>query len=133
MGCIAIVLLRLAGLGYTYGVNVGGGDILVEANIFDYNRHSFSGDGDAGEKAEVRYNIHLGHGYYNGGSHFDVHENQLGEGIFAGDYYLFHHNTVVDIPGHGRTVEPAFHIRENPATGAYRRIGAETGKMQPMV
>ena len=104
------------GDGYGYGVDVSGGDILVEANIFDYNRHSFTGDGVTGEKAEVRYNIHNGHGYYNGGSHFDVHENPSST-IGAGDYYLFHHNTVTYVSGLGTTVEPAFHIRDNPATG----------------
>ncbi len=108
------------GDGYGYGVNVNGGDALVEANIFDYNRHSITGGGLVGEKYEFRYNIHRGNGSVVGGVHVDVHENEhySGDGIAcAGTEYRIHHNTVN--PGNGTAQQAFVHIRDIPQDGAY--------------
>jgi hypothetical protein len=103
-----------------YGCNVNGGDMLVEANVFDWNRHSVSAGGLVGERYEVRYNLHLGHGSQTGGYHYDVHENENygNDGIAcAGTEYHIHHNTVNQGSG---TAQMAFsHIRDNPIVGAY--------------
>jgi PKD repeat protein len=45
--------------GEGYGYNVGGGDMLVEGNVFDRNRHDITGDGIVGERYTFRYNIIL--------------------------------------------------------------------------
>jgi hypothetical protein len=103
-----------------YGVNINGGDGLVEANIFDYNRHDMTGGGLTGEKYEFRYNIILGHGMQTGASHVDVHENEYHatDGLdIAGSTFLIHHNTVNQGSG---TAQAAFvHVRDNPQVGAY--------------
>ena len=81
--------------GYGYGVDVRGGTALIEANIFDYNRHDISAKGLPGEGYEARYNIVLGHGNAMGGHHFDVHpfpETETPDSI-AGYEYKIHHNT----------------------------------------
>ncbi len=106
--------------GEGYGVNVNGGDLLTEANIFDYNRHSITGGGLVGEKYEFRYNIHLGHGMCIGGVHVDVHENEhyaSDRVACAGTYYLIHHNTVKQ--GSGTNQQAFVHIRDVPQKGAY--------------
>jgi hypothetical protein len=103
-----------------YGCNVNGGDMLVEANVFDWNRHSVSAGGLVGERYEVRYNIHLGHGSQTGGYHYDVHENENhdNDGVgCAGTEYHIHHNTVNQ--GNGTNQMAFSHIRENPIIGAY--------------
>jgi hypothetical protein len=108
------------GDGYGYGVNVNGGDALVEANIFDYNRHSITGGGLVGEKYEFRYNIHLGHGSVVGGTHVDVHENERYSNdrvACAGSEYLIHHNTINQ--GSGTAQQAFVHIRDVPQKGAY--------------
>jgi hypothetical protein len=107
------------GDGYGYGVNINGGDALVEANIFDYNRHSVTGGGLVGEKYEFRYNIHLGHGSVVGGVHVDVHENERYSSdhvACAGTSYLIHHNTVNQ--GSGTAQQAFVHIRDVPQEGA---------------
>jgi hypothetical protein len=108
------------GDGYGYGVNVNGGDALVEANTFDYNRHSITGGGLVGERYEFRYNIHLGHGSVVGGTHVDVHENEHYSSdrvACAGTEYRIHHNTVNQ--GSGTAQQAFVHIRDVPQTGAY--------------
>jgi hypothetical protein len=83
--------------GEGYGVNLYGGNALIEANIFDYNRHAITGAGLAGEKYEARYNIVLGNGNAIGGHHFDVHAYPPGQketvDSIAGYEYKIHHNT----------------------------------------
>jgi hypothetical protein len=83
---------RRTGLGY--GANTERADnLLVEANIFDHNRHDVTGAGYSNESYEVRYNIVLGHGT----SHtFDQHGGRdRGDGTnIAGDWIRIHHNTV---------------------------------------
>jgi len=103
--------------GEGYGVNLYGGNALIEANIFDYNRHAISGAGLAGEKYEARYNIVLGNGNATGGHHFDIHQDEDGGG-FAGDTYLIHHNTFRNATdGGGRLA--GIGIRQRPTTGIF--------------
>jgi hypothetical protein len=106
--------------GEGYGVNVNGGNALVEANLFDNNRHSMTGGGLVGETYEFRYNVHLGHGNCIGGCHVDVHENEKYnvDGIAcAGTKYLIHHNTFrnAGCP----KCQSVLHIRDNPQVGVY--------------
>jgi PKD repeat protein len=103
--------------GEGYGVNLYGGNALIEANIFDYNRHAITGAGHAGEKYEARYNIVLGNGDAIGGHHFDVHQDEDG-GDFAGDKYLIHHNTFRKATDGGNLLASVA-IRQRPTTGMY--------------
>ncbi len=100
--------------GEGYGVALYGGTSLIEANTFDYNRHSITSTGYAGESYEARYNVVLGNGNPIGGHHFDVHQDERG-GSFAGDLYKIHHNTFKD--GNGKMASIA--IRQRPTTGMY--------------
>ena len=100
--------------GEGYGVALYGGTSLIEANIFDYNRHAITGTGWAGEGYEARYNIVLGNGNAIGGHHFDVHQDERG-GSFAGNLYRIHHNTFKN--GNGKLASIA--IRQRPVTGMY--------------
>jgi PKD repeat protein len=100
-----------------YGVNLYGGNALIESNIFDYNRHAISGAGLAGEKYEARYNIMLGNGDAIGGHHFDIHQDEDG-GDFAGDTFLIHHNTFRKATDGGRILASVA-IRQRPTTGIY--------------
>ena len=59
--------------GEGYGAEVCGGDMLIEANIFNYNRHDISASGRPGERFEARYNLVRGDGHPIGSHHFDVH------------------------------------------------------------
>ena len=104
--------------GEGYGINVYGGYALVEANIFDYNRHSITGAGWAGESYEFRNNLHLGHGHAIGAFHVDVHQDEKG-GAFAGQEYYIRNNTV--LKGNSPTsLQAGFvHIRHCPTVGAY--------------
>ena len=81
--------------GLGYGVVIGGGTALIEANIFDYTRHAIAASGLPGEGYEARYNIHLGHGTAIGGHHFDVHPFPVpvNDESIAGYEYKIHHNT----------------------------------------
>ena len=100
--------------GEGYGVALYGGSSIIEANTFDYNRHSITSTGYAGESYEARYNVVLGNGNPIGGHHFDVHQDERG-GSFAGSLYKIHHNTFKD--GNGKMASIA--IRQRPTTGMY--------------
>jgi hypothetical protein len=69
-----------------YGVQVDGANVIIEANIFDNNRHSIAAAGVSGEGYEARYNLHLGHGNGIGFASFDIHGSD-------GNVYKIHHNT----------------------------------------
>jgi hypothetical protein len=79
-----------AGLGY--GVSVGGGEVLVEANLFDYCRHHIASSGAPGSAYEARYNIC---GENANGHLFDMHGGRdRGDATdIAGDWMNIHHNT----------------------------------------
>lgn len=104
--------------GYGYGVAMGQNnddnpvDALVEANLFDFNRHHVTATGDANNSYECRYNIYLGHDV--SGS-FDRHGTSGGSGTWVGGYggawTKIHHNTFRDI--HVKAV----HIRGIPRKG----------------
>ena len=101
--------------GEGYGVALYGGTSVIEANIFDYNRHSITGTGYPGEGYEARYNIVLGNGNAYGGHHFDVHAYPVPETneSIAGNEYLIHHNTFK------LSSLPAIGIRAVPEKGVW--------------
>ena len=84
---------HIAGEGYGYGVMVAYGDVLIEANKFDYTRHAVIGEGCPGEKFEYRYN-HYGKNSLN--PVLDCHRDCGGwsAGGVSGRLYLVHHNTI---------------------------------------
>jgi len=89
--------------GEGYGVEVYGGNALIEANIFDYNRHSIAGTGVTGESYEARYNLDLGHTYQYE-HRFDIHANPAG-GTYSGYSYRIHHNTFENEIGTGYDIK----------------------------
>jgi hypothetical protein len=99
--------------GEGYGVCLYGGNALIEANLFDYNRHDVTGAGMRGEQYEARYNHILGNGNAIGAAHFDVHQDEESGTGAAGAKYLIHHNTV------DKGVVATVHIRARPTTGCY--------------
>jgi PKD repeat protein len=108
--------------GEGYGADIYGGDMLVEANIFNYNRHDIAAGGYPGERYEARYNIVRGDGHPIGSHHFDVHgcnpynyadDSDTSPLFIAGDLYRIHHNTFE--PGQQAPIG----IRSRPVTGAY--------------
>jgi hypothetical protein len=99
--------------GVGYGVLVSGASwVLVEANVFDANRHSIAGNGDAKSGYEARFNriLEIGNGHA-----FDMHgKDPEDSGVpFAGDTIRIHHNTFL------LTTERAVLIRGQPVTGAW--------------
>ena len=104
--------------GEGYGTEVYGGDVLIEGNLYDENRHSITGTGADGEKYTVRYNIFLNGGdNVIGGFAVDVHENIDGVSSNAGNTFYIHHNTIYDT---GDTEQmPFVHITCDPDVGAY--------------
>jgi hypothetical protein len=99
--------------GEGYGINLYGGNALIEANLFDYNRHDVTGAGMSGEQYEARYNKILGNGNPIGASHFDVHQDEETGTGYAGNMYRIHHNTIEP------SVPLAVGIRAIPQTGVY--------------
>jgi hypothetical protein len=87
--------------GYGYGVSVGQASALIEANLFDYNRHSIEGErGTPTTNYEARYNIVGSHA----SNHcFDCHggddtpdwgfKSGPDPSVPAGGTILIHHNT----------------------------------------
>jgi hypothetical protein len=108
--------------GEGYGVEISGGDMLIEANIFNYNRHDIAGAGHPGESYEARYNLVRGDGHPIGSHHFDVHacnpnnyadDSETSSAFIAGDLYKIHHNTFE------AGQQAPIGIRSRPVTGAY--------------
>ena len=107
--------------GEGYGTEVNGGDALVEANTYDYNRHDITGTGRAGEQYTFQYNLILGHcDNPTGGNHVDVHENGLENPtpMMSGSTYIVRYNTVYDV-GTGSNQEAFLHQSANPTNGMY--------------
>ena len=96
--------------GLGYGVVLDEADALIEANIFDWNRHSIAGTGRPGTSYEARYNLVL----ENANSHsFDMHggkDRKDGTNI-AGTWIKIHHN-IFQV-----TSDPAIKIRGVPLVG----------------
>ena len=108
--------------GEGYGADIYGGDMLVEANIFNYNRHDIAAGGYPGESYEARYNLVRGDGHPIGSHHFDVHacnpndysdDSDTSPAFIAGNLYKIHHNTFE------AGQQAPIGIRSRPVTGAY--------------
>jgi hypothetical protein len=96
------------GLGYP--VSVGGGDIRVIANKFDYGRHHVASSGIPGCGYEAAWNL-IGPNATS--THFDMHggrDRSDGTDI-AGDWMHIHHNTFLSTNRH-------VGIRGKPSQGA---------------
>jgi PKD repeat protein len=104
--------------GEGYGTCLYGGDAIVEANLYNYNRHDITGGGYAGEQYTFRYNTDLGYGTASGGSRIDVHRDDEEGLTIAGDAYYIHHNTFHDNGAGVQRMLP-IEISEKPTTGAY--------------
>jgi PKD repeat protein len=95
-----------------YGCNVGkSGDMLVEANVFDRNRHDITSDGDLGDRYTVRYNIITGDPFLTTGrAHFDSHGGNSDVGRpTSGIEYQIYNNTF--LPG---STQLCIHQRGKP-------------------
>jgi hypothetical protein len=99
--------------GEGYGINLYGGNALIEANLFDYNRHDVTGAGMSGEQYEARYNRHLGHGNAIGAANYDVHQDEETDTGLAGNLFKIHHNTI------DGGVIAMVQVRGKPETGMY--------------
>jgi hypothetical protein len=101
-----------SGLGYGVVFHTGA-DALVEANVFDWNRHSIAGSrGFPGASYEACYNLVLGNA---NGHYFDMHGgNDISDPtVPAGGYVKVHHNTFME------SSEPAVAIRGVPTEGVW--------------
>src|SRR5690606_21058002 len=80
---------RRFGLGY--GITVDGGEALIVANYFDFNRHDIAGTGRLGSAYEVCYNVFLSNTYSDS---IDMHGGRdRGDGTdIAGDYMYVYNN-----------------------------------------
>jgi hypothetical protein len=76
--------------GEGYGTSLYEGTAIIERNLYSYNRHDITGDGNGNEQYIFRYNIDLGTGSASGGSRTDVHE---GTGGYAGSTFNISYNT----------------------------------------
>jgi hypothetical protein len=120
-----------------YGVVLGGSAYAtIEGNVFNYNRHDVSADGQAFKGYIARFNYVLeggfqfGNGYY--GQHFDVHgigteasrKESHYDGGPAGEYFQVNNNTIRGeqdyggFLGFGQSTRAAFELRGRPAIGA---------------
>jgi hypothetical protein len=101
--------------GMGYGVVLtNDSSVLVEANVFNWNRHDIAGGrGLPGGSYEARYNISLG---YANDHNFDMHGgNDVGDAaVPAGNTIRIHHNTFVGTSG-----KAAARIRGIPVTGCW--------------
>ncbi|MEN6626380.1 MAG: LamG-like jellyroll fold domain-containing protein [Candidatus Sumerlaeia bacterium] len=100
------------GYGICPGFCSGAAVPVIEGNIFDFERHSVAGHGNAGMSYEARYNLILEHSI----SHvFDMHggaDRDDGTDI-AGSIIRIHHNTVRN------TDQSAVCIRGIPTVGCW--------------
>jgi hypothetical protein len=98
--------------GLGYGVVIDNAKVLIEKNVFDWNRHAIAGSGTPGTSYEARYNSVR----KNSRSHaFDMHggvDRKDGTDI-AGDFISIHNNIF-----YGES-EPAIKIRGKPQKGAF--------------
>jgi hypothetical protein len=99
------------GYGLGYGIRVDVGDALIEANLFDHNRHDIASNGEPGAIYEARYNLVLNGAVQHS---FDVHggEDRGDDTDIAGSWFNVHHNTFL------QSGKPAFNIRGVPLLGA---------------
>jgi hypothetical protein len=96
--------------GLGYGVCLKESEALIEANLFNWNRHAIAATGAPGTRYEARYNVVLD---WSNGHSFDMHGGiDRGDGTkIAGDWVKIHHNTF-------RSQENAVVIRGRPVKAA---------------
>jgi hypothetical protein len=103
---------RAYGLGY--GISTSDGDVLIEANLFDHNRHDIASDGRPNTIYEARYNLVLDGAVQHS---FDIHgfliEGEEDSLFVAGHTIRIHHNTFL------QSRKPAVKVRGVPANGAW--------------
>jgi len=106
--------------GLGYGINIAyNSTAIVDANIFDWNRHSISGDGRTNTSFTARYNLVLGNGTRHA---FDMHGGfDLGDGTDrAGKTINIFNNTFYKLWNNPATYpSEAVIIRGVPTDGAY--------------
>jgi len=107
---------RRSGLGYGI-VHAFGGHSIIEANIFDWNRHSIAGDGTVNTSYTARYNLVLENG---NGHSFDMHggaDRNDGTNI-AGETIKIYGNTFYNVSDVNNSY-PAVLIRGIPTNGSW--------------
>lgn len=103
-----------------YGISIAhGSSALIEANIFDHNRHSIAATGYPDDSYTARYNIQLGNGSYHA---FDMHGYDENSGVpdtnVAGEYVHIYSNTFYKIDT-GSGFKTAVKVRGVPVDGAW--------------
>ncbi|HEY7500439.1 MAG TPA: VCBS repeat-containing protein [Vicinamibacterales bacterium] len=111
------------GLGYGVTVN-SGGYAVIEANLFDHNRHAIASNGAPYTGYIARYNYVLEGGYTQGtfaywNQHFDVHGSDGGYGGVAGETFDIAFNTFRGDQHYYGETRPAFMLRGTPTNGAF--------------
>ncbi|EKB05938.1 hypothetical protein HMPREF9711_00907 [Myroides odoratimimus CCUG 3837] len=87
---------RRHGLGY--GITVDGGEALIVANYFDYNRHDIAGTGIPGSGYEVYLNVFLSNTHSDSIDMHGGYDRKDGTNI-AGDYMYVYNNYFERIEG----------------------------------
>ena len=106
---------RRKGLGYGVCVGFGNTNALIEANLFDWNRHDIAGNGSPGNNYKARYNIVLDNG---NGHSFDMHGGKdRGDNTnIASDSMNIYQNAFFNNPMHYAIKirgEPIYNIKIN--------------------
>ena len=112
-----------------YGVSIGAsGYAHIDHNVFGFNRHDVSGDGQPGTGYFADHNFMLTRGPTCGGfynQHFDMHgvkaDGTTGNGGKAGEFIEIRDNTVRGDQTYGfagHLTRPAFELRGTPAVQA---------------
>lgn len=98
--------------GAGYGVSVDPGSAVIEANVFDHNRHDIASNGAPGAYYRATYNLVLTGAVQHS---FDVHGGSDRKDCtnIAGSGFVIHHNTFL------QTSWPAVRLRGIPLGGAY--------------
>jgi len=98
--------------GLGYGVVIGPGRVMIEANVFDHNRHDIASDGSPGALYTATYNLVLDGAVEQS---FDVHGGKDRHDCtnIAGTAFVIHHNTFL------QSHKPAVRMRGIPVTGAW--------------
>jgi hypothetical protein len=98
--------------GLGYGVEVRSGSAIIEANVFDHNRHDIASRGEPGVYYSATYNLVLTGAVDHS---FDVHGGKDRKDCtnIAGSAFVIHHNTFLQLS------DPAVVIRGIPMKGAW--------------
>lgn len=96
-------------LGYGVEVNRSKADVLIEANLFNANRHAIAGTGHREQNYRARYNLSL---WSSNGHVVDMHQEcrmvPFAESIYAGNSIVIENNTFLNI-NHN-----TIHVRGDP-------------------